>query len=85
MGVTDSETSVGSLTVRTAEPLTEPELTVIALLPGAIAVARPVVVMLATPGIDEVQEAEAVMSWLVPSERVASAINCWVAPVLTVT
>jgi len=52
------------------------------VVPTAIAVARPLVVTVAVDVLDEVQATWEVTSEVVPSENVAVAENCWVAPIL---
>jgi len=49
-------------------------------VPSATAVARPLLLIVATDVLDELQVACVVMSWLVPSEYVPEAANCWVPP-----
>ncbi len=67
-----------------AEPLIEPEVAVMVVVPVALLVARPVVgaesLMVATLSAEEVQCAEAVRSCVVPSLRVPVAVNCCVVP-----
>ncbi len=49
-------------------------------VPGAKAVARPLLFTVATEILDEVQRACKVTSVVVPLAWVAVAVNCWVAP-----
>lgn len=49
-----------------------------AVVPAAMAMARPVPSTVATAVFEEVQETSGVISWLVPSEFVPRAANCWV-------
>ncbi len=79
-GVTASETGTAGLTNRLAEPLTEPELAEMVVLPGEILVAYPGEFIAATAGTDEVQVADCVMSCVEPSVNVAVAENCWLYP-----
>ena len=44
------------------------------------AVAKPLVLTVATNSSDELQATNTVISWLVPSEYVPVAVNCWVTP-----
>jgi hypothetical protein len=48
--------------------------------PAATAVARPLLLTVATPLFDEVQVDCAVISRLVPSEYVQVPVNCWMLP-----
>jgi hypothetical protein len=49
-------------------------------VPAATAVARPLLLTVATDVLDELQVACAVISRLVPSEYVQAAVSCWVLP-----
>jgi hypothetical protein len=60
---------------------TPPQLAVMLLEPTARPIARPGDVMLATPADDEPHEAEVVTSRLLPFEKCAVAVNCWVRPI----
>jgi len=56
-----------------------PEVAVIIVVPFEVAVrARPLLLTVATEAFDEVQATCVVISWLVPSEYVPVAANCWV-------
>lgn len=79
-GVTASETGTAGLTNRVAEPLTEPKLAEMVVLPGEILVAYAGELIAATAGADEVQVAGCVMSCVEPSVNVAVAENCWLYP-----
>ena len=59
-GVTAIETSVAGVTVRLVEPLIDPEVALIVVLPAATPVARPPLLMVATDVALEVQVAELV-------------------------
>jgi hypothetical protein len=48
--------------------------------PPATAVARPLLLTVATSVLDELQVTCAVVSWLIPSEYSPKAVNCWVNP-----
>ena len=61
-------------------PLILPEVAVIVVLPAARAVAKPVLLIVATVVLLEAQVAELVMSLVVPFENVAVAVNCCVRP-----
>lgn len=65
-GVTAIETNVGAVTVRTVDPLTEPEVAVIVDVPTETAVAIPAELIVATLVAEEVQVTELVMSPVVP-------------------
>jgi hypothetical protein len=67
-------------TVKVVLPLIVPEVAVIVVLPGARAVAKPVLLIVATVVLLEAQVAEFVMSLVVPFENVAVAVNCCVLP-----
>jgi len=56
------------------------EVAVMVVLPAATAVARPVLLTVATVGSEEVQLTTVVISKLVVSEYVPVALNCWVSP-----
>jgi hypothetical protein len=60
-----------------------PEVAVMVVVPAATAVASPLLLIVAVAGLDEVQVTELVISWVVPSENVPVAVNCWVAPPVT--
>jgi hypothetical protein len=79
-GVTAIERSAAGATVRVVEPMTEPDFAVIVVAPGATLVASPVLLMVATVLADEVQAAELVRSWVVPSLYVPVAVNCCFSP-----
>ena len=74
------ETSVAEVTVRVAAPLTEPEVAVIADVPGATLLERPwlplELLIVATAGVPEAQVTELVMVPVVPSEYIPVAANC---------
>jgi hypothetical protein len=67
-GVTDMEDRVAEVAVRVVLPEIIPELAVMVALPAATAVARPVLLTIATAVFDERQVTCVVISWLVPSE-----------------
>jgi hypothetical protein len=68
-----------AVTVRVVLPGIPPEVAVMFVVPVATAVARPLVLTVATEVLDDLQSA--VTSWLVPSENVPEAANCKVFPV----
>ncbi len=79
-GVTAIETRAAAATVRVVEPLTEPDVAVIVVVPCATLVARPAPVpcatMVATATLDELQVTEAVKFCVLPSVNVPVAVNC---------
>jgi len=79
-GVTDIEDRVAEVTVRVAFPEVAPEAAVMVVIPGAMAVAKPLRSTAATDVLDEVQMTCGVISKLVPSEYVPEATNCGVNP-----
>ena len=79
-GVTAMADKFAELTVRVVLPDTVPEVAVMVVVPVAMAVARPLLLTVATDVLDELQMTWAVISWVVPSENVPVAVNCWVAP-----
>ena len=74
----DNVTAVG--TVRVVLPEILPKVAVMVAVPAATAVARPLVLTVATDGLDEVQVTCVLISRLVPSEYEPVAANCWVLP-----
>jgi len=68
------------VTVRIVFPEILPKVAVMAVVPVAPAVARPLLLTDATEVLDELQMTCAVISWLVPSEYVPEAANCRVFP-----
>jgi hypothetical protein len=79
-GVIAMEDRVAEVTVRVVLAETAPEVAVMVAVPGAMAVARPLLLTVAANGLDELQVTCVVISWVVPSEKVAVAVNCWVVP-----
>jgi hypothetical protein len=67
-GVTAIETKVGAVTVRSVDPLIVPEVAVIVVVPTAMAVAKPIELMVATFVAEEVQATELVRLAVVPLE-----------------
>jgi hypothetical protein len=61
-------------------PVVAPEVAVMVAMPPATAVARPLLLTVATSVLDELQVTCTVVSWLVPSEYAPEAANCWVDP-----
>ena len=59
-----------------------PKLAIMVVVPTATAVARPLLLTVATDGLDELQLTCEVRSFVVPSENVPVAVKGWVAPSL---
>ncbi len=74
-GVTDREERVAEVTVRVALPDVPPYVAVIVVVPGAISVARPLLFIVATAVSDELQLTAMLISWVVPFENKAVAVN----------
>ena len=74
------EDRVAEYTVRVVLPDTFPEVAVMIAVPGAMAVARPLLFMVATDGFDELQVTCPAISWFDPSAFIPAAENCLVAP-----
>jgi len=68
-GVTDMEDRVAEFTVRVMLPEIAPEMAVMAVVPAAPAVARPLLLTVATAGLDELQATCVVKLRLVLSEN----------------
>jgi hypothetical protein len=67
-------------TVRTVWPATDPREPRIVVVPGVRALASPAALTVATPGPEEVQTTDVVMSCVLPSLEVPVAMNCCVVP-----
>jgi hypothetical protein len=80
MGIMDMEDRVAEATVKMELPKILPEAAPMVAVPGATAVARPLPLTVATDVLEEPQATCVVISWLVPSEFVPVAVNCWVTP-----
>jgi hypothetical protein len=78
VGVTAIELNVAALTTSVVVPFIVPTAAVITVVPTDTAVAWAPGVIVATPVLTELQVAVAVMSWVVPSEKVPVAVNCCV-------
>lgn len=66
-GLTAIPVKTASVTVRTAELLTEPDAAVIVAWPGANPDVRPPALIVATEGVEELQLTDAVRSCVLPS------------------
>jgi len=67
-GVTDMEDRVAEVAVRVVLPEILPEVAVMVAVPAEKAVARPLILTIATDVFDELQVTCVVILWLVPSE-----------------
>jgi hypothetical protein len=79
-GVTANETSAGAVTVRLVEPLTEPEVALIVVVPLEALLAKPWPVIVATAAFEEFQVAVVVRFCVLPSVNVPVAVNCRFLP-----
>jgi len=79
-GVTAIEDRVAAVTVRAAVPVLPLKVAVMVTAPAALAVARPLLATVALVVLDEVQVTCVVIFWVVESEYVPVAVNCWVLP-----
>jgi hypothetical protein len=75
-GETKIEIRTRGVTVRPAEPLTVPTAAPIVVEPCPKLSAKPEPVTVATDNEEEVQTAELLKSWVVPSVNVPMALNC---------
>lgn len=84
VGVRAMATNVAGVTVSVVDPEVPPNVAVIVVEPVAIDAARPweptVLLIVATPVLDEFQMAEVVRSCVVLSENVPVAVNCLPVP-----
>src|SRR5207237_1410599 len=60
-GVTVIVVSDAPVTVRVVEPVIEPEAALMVVVPIAMLAAKPILLMVATPPVEELQETDAVM------------------------
>ena len=78
------ETSVAGVTARVVVSETPPRVAVMVVVPTATEVALPLLpsalLTVATEAVEELQLTDPVRSWVVLSEKVPVALNCWVAP-----
>jgi hypothetical protein len=80
VGVIARDTSVAGFTVSVVEPDILPDDAVIVVVPAATAAAKPELLIVATPVLDEPQVTVVVRFCVVLSENVPVAVNCWVVP-----
>ena len=79
--MTSMDTSVAGVTESVVDPTMLPDAAVIVVNPEAIAVANPLLIlMVATPVLDELQITDAARSCVVLSVKVPVAVNCLVVP-----
>jgi hypothetical protein len=78
---------VGGVTTNRVEPVIEPEVALIVVVPAASALARPfvpvVLLMVATLVALELQVTDGVRLYVLPVLNVPVAKNCWVPPTIT--
>ena len=79
-GVRAIETNVGGVTVNVVEPLIEPKLALIVVMPGSDVLASPWLLMVATAVLEEFQLTKVVRSCVLPSVKVPVALNCCFVP-----
>src|SRR6266498_1546384 len=79
-GLIAMELTLAAFTVSRVLPLIPPNAALMVEVPRLLAVARPLTVIDATLLLDECQCATPVTSWVLPSEKVAVALNCWLRP-----
>ena len=82
-GVTARETNCGAVIVSTVEPLTEPRVALMVVLPTLAPVARPPLVMVAAAVLLELHVTEAVRFCVLLSLYVPVAVKAWVRPLAT--
>ena len=75
-GVTSMVTSVAGVTVSVVDPDMPPDVAVIVVEPAATEIANPILLIVATAGMAELQVAAVVRSCVVLSEYVPVAVNC---------
>ena len=80
-GVTPIDTKAADVTVSPVEPLVEPKAAWIVVLPAATPVAKPVLVIVATDVLVELQLTELVRFRVPPSLKCPVAVYCCVTPV----
>ena len=76
-GATDMEDRIAAIIVRVVFPKILPEAAVMVHVPTETAQARPMLLTVATDVFDDLQVTCVVISWLVPSEYMPVAVNCW--------
>ncbi len=81
-GVINTPDRIADVTVKVVLPRTPPKVALMVAVPAMRVEATPVLLTVATDGLDELQATAAcvVRSKLDPSEYVPEAVNCWVSP-----
>jgi len=79
VGVTAIETSAALVTVNDADPITEPEVALIVVLPRPTLLANPVESTIAAP-VEEDDQLADVNSCVLPSSKAPIALNCCTVP-----
>jgi len=79
-GVTATDTNTGAVMVRPVNPLIDPDVAMIVVLPVPAPVAKPALVIVATEVLVELQTTEPVMFKVPPSLNMPVAVNCCVTP-----
>ena len=69
-----------AFTVSDVELVSDWNTAEIDVVPRFLAVARPLVLIEAIPVWEESQATTSVTFWVVPSEKLAVAVNCWASP-----
>jgi len=83
LGVTAIETGAEAVTFSDVELFREPNVAVITLVPCATAVAKPLLLMVATVAAEDAQVTVLVRFWVLPSVYLPVAVNCCVNPLAT--
>jgi len=83
-GATAIDTSVAGVTVKVVDPLTDPDVAIMLVVPVPTLVATtcvpPTLLTVATDSLSTLHCAVCVMSWVVPSVNVPVAVNCRFVP-----
>ena len=80
--VIEDNVAVEAVTLRVAVPDLPLKVAVMVAEPAALAVAKPLLTIVAVVVLDELQVTWVVIGELEPSEYVPVAVNCWVAPTI---
>jgi hypothetical protein len=80
--VIEDNVAVEAVTLRVAVPDLPLKVAVMVAEPAALAVAKPLLTIVAVAVLDELQVTWVVIVELEPSEYVPVAVNCWVAPTI---
>lgn len=84
VGVTEIDWSVAAVTVRVVDAVVVPSVAMIVVVPTAVALATPELLIVAIPGSEELQLIVVVMSCVEWSEEMPVALYCSVVPFATV-